>query len=117
MCAGVVTIDRKSNTISLDHHTTQEYLERIRRERFSMTYLDIMRTCLTYLQFDEIVSGCSKKFFDFSRQVRIVRFLDYACHFWDLQLRLAKDVKAQEQAFQVLNDKHRMMFINEFMDF
>jgi len=49
-CAGLVAIDRESNSIRLVHYTTQEYLER----RLSKPDADseIAKTCLRYLSFD-----------------------------------------------------------------
>ena len=52
VCAGLVTIDPKSNIIRLVHYTTQEFFERIRDSRFPTAQANITLICLTYLSFD-----------------------------------------------------------------
>jgi ankyrin repeat protein len=50
VCAGIVTVEDKSNLIRFIHYTTQEYLERIRDTRFPNARLEITKTCIEYLQ-------------------------------------------------------------------
>jgi ankyrin repeat protein/GPI inositol-deacylase-like protein len=52
-CAGLVTINRESNTIGLVHYTTQEYFQRCHLEAFRDVNRDIISTsCLTCLSYD-----------------------------------------------------------------
>ncbi|KAN0080897.1 hypothetical protein V8E54_004101 [Elaphomyces granulatus] len=57
-CAGLVTVNRESNTIELVHYTTQEYFQRRRLEAFRDVNKDIIGTsCLTYLSYDVFAKG------------------------------------------------------------
>ncbi|KAK3349386.1 hypothetical protein B0T25DRAFT_241016 [Lasiosphaeria hispida] len=49
--SGLVTLDEESNCFRLVHYTTQEYFERIRRDRFPEAPTTIAKICLTILAF------------------------------------------------------------------
>ncbi|KAH8656458.1 hypothetical protein BGZ61DRAFT_283976, partial [Ilyonectria robusta] len=51
VCAGLVTVDERSQTVSLIHYTTQEYLERTRANWRPDADAAIATSCLTYLLF------------------------------------------------------------------
>ena len=104
VCAGIVAVDGRSGIIRLVHHTTQEYLEQIRQDLFPTAHVEIARTCLTYLSFEEIASGLHYGSFDFLTQLRLFPFVGYAYHFWSLHLGLAADEEAEEQAFRFFRD-------------
>ena len=55
VCAGIVAI-REDYAVGLVHYTTAEYLERRSAEHFPDALIDITKTCLTYLMFDEFAS-------------------------------------------------------------
>ncbi|KAF4873776.1 Ankyrin-2 [Colletotrichum siamense] len=50
-CAGLVTIDEKSDTVRLAHFTTQEYFVSKQNEYFASAQSDIVSACATYLCF------------------------------------------------------------------
>ncbi|KAJ3532880.1 hypothetical protein NM208_g8239 [Fusarium decemcellulare] len=50
-CAGLVTVDQQSGTVSLIHYTTQEYLERTRARWFPDAPAKIATSCINYLLF------------------------------------------------------------------
>src|SRR5258708_5401140 len=52
VCAGLVTIQPESDTMSLIHYTTQEYFERRGAKLFPDAQTEIATSCLTYLLFD-----------------------------------------------------------------
>ncbi|KAN0068732.1 hypothetical protein V8E54_012901 [Elaphomyces granulatus] len=57
-CAGLVTVNRESNTIGLVHYTTQEYFQHRRLEAFRDVNRDIIgASCLTYLSYDVFAKG------------------------------------------------------------
>ncbi|KFY95382.1 hypothetical protein V498_03381, partial [Pseudogymnoascus sp. VKM F-4517 (FW-2822)] len=58
-CAGLVTVDDKSNIVRLIHYTTQEYFLRIRQGWNPTAQQDITITCLTYLSFDPFKTAIS----------------------------------------------------------
>ncbi|KAJ4129028.1 hypothetical protein NW768_007557 [Fusarium equiseti] len=49
VCAGLVTIDKARNIISLVHYTIQEYLDKNPGELYPLSERDISMSCLTYL--------------------------------------------------------------------
>ncbi|KAH7019659.1 hypothetical protein EDB80DRAFT_525112, partial [Ilyonectria destructans] len=51
VCAGLVTVDERSQTVSLIHYTTQEYLERTQATWRPDADAAIATSCLTYLLF------------------------------------------------------------------
>lgn len=116
VCAGIVTIDRKSNIICLVHHTTQEYLELVRSERFPNAQADIARTCLTYLSFPEVTSRNNPKISGHRRQSTMASgFSRYAFLFWGLHVKLAADEEVEEQAFDFVTDYRTFAIVGELV--
>ncbi|OCL02380.1 hypothetical protein AOQ84DRAFT_382728, partial [Glonium stellatum] len=61
-CAGLVTVDEKSQIIRWIHYTTQEYFGRAWASLIPNAQLDIVKVCVTYLSFDVFLTGlCSTK--------------------------------------------------------
>ncbi|KAJ6028762.1 hypothetical protein N7540_004338 [Penicillium herquei] len=54
LCAGLVIVDQKSHIVRLVHYTTQEYLDRTSRRWFPDAHVEIARSCVTYLSFDNL---------------------------------------------------------------
>jgi hypothetical protein len=52
VCAGLVTVDRRSSLVRLVHFTAQEYLDSIQAQRFPDAQTEITHTLLTFLAFD-----------------------------------------------------------------
>ncbi|KAJ6566976.1 hypothetical protein B0H19DRAFT_1258148 [Mycena capillaripes] len=52
VCAGLVTVDRRSSVVRFVHYTVQEYLDSIQAQRFPDAQTEITRTLLTFLAFD-----------------------------------------------------------------
>ena len=48
VCAGLVTVDMKSNIVRLVHHTAMEYFDRTRTKWFLNVHDEITQTCVTY---------------------------------------------------------------------
>ena len=53
VCNGLVTFEKEGGFLALVHYTFQQYLERKAETLFPEAQADIVRTCLTYLSFDE----------------------------------------------------------------
>ncbi|KEY73474.1 hypothetical protein S7711_07498 [Stachybotrys chartarum IBT 7711] len=51
VCAGLITVDKQSQTVILIHYTTQEYLERTRQDWRPDADAAIASSCFTYLLF------------------------------------------------------------------
>ncbi|KAL8759293.1 MAG: hypothetical protein Q9184_003678, partial [Pyrenodesmia sp. 2 TL-2023] len=56
-CHGLVSIELDTQTIRLVHYTAQQFLDGIRKSLFPDAQAQILRTCLTYLSFDEFKRG------------------------------------------------------------
>ncbi|KAL8922820.1 MAG: hypothetical protein Q9208_004945 [Pyrenodesmia sp. 3 TL-2023] len=56
-CHGFVSIERDTQIIRLVHYTAQQFLDENRTSLFPDAQAQILRTCLTYLSFDEFKRG------------------------------------------------------------
>lgn len=88
VCAGLVAIDSESNIIRLVHHTAQVYLEFHRPWKSQRVHLEIVKTCLTYLSFDELLRAPSEPLGEdwYGRNFHALRtecsLLEYAATYW-----------------------------------
>ncbi len=86
LCAGLVTVDRKSEIIRLVHHTAQEYFDRARSQTFPTMQIEIASVCITYLEFDDLVSDkytLGNEYIKVSNEMRSkYPFLVYAGKYW-----------------------------------
>jgi hypothetical protein len=80
VCAGLVTIDEKSDIIRLVHYTTQEYFERT--SSFPNAETDITGTCVTYLSFNSFATGFCPSDEEFEVRLRLNPLYDYAARNW-----------------------------------
>ena len=66
VCGGLVTVEDESRVIRLVHFTTQEYIVSVRQEMLPSARLDILISCLTYLQYEaftlEVYEDCKRLF-------------------------------------------------------
>lgn len=56
-CHGLVSIEQKTRSIGLVHHTAQEYFDDHRSTLFPNSQGEMLRTCLTYLSLSEFQQG------------------------------------------------------------
>lgn len=82
VCAGLVTIDKDSDTVRLVHYTAQAYFERSWAEFFPDAHTNLAKLCLTYVSFSVFDSGFCKTDKDFRRRLQTNRFYDYAARNW-----------------------------------
>jgi hypothetical protein len=80
VCAGLVTVDKKTNIIRLVHYTTQEYFERTQNYWFPNAESDITAICVTYLSFCVFNSGFCLTDAEFEERLRLNPLYDYAAH-------------------------------------
>jgi hypothetical protein len=90
ICAGLVTVDEKSNIIRLVHYTTQEYFERTQENWFPNAQTSITKTCLTYLSFNAFESGFCQTDDEFEKRLYTNPLYDYATHNWGHHARKAE---------------------------
>ncbi|KAL8727660.1 MAG: hypothetical protein Q9166_005896 [cf. Caloplaca sp. 2 TL-2023] len=64
-CHGLISIERETQIVRLVHYTAQQYLDENRLSLFPDAQAEILRTCLTYLSFNEFKRGrCTFESFD-----------------------------------------------------
>lgn len=80
--AGLIRLDEKSNTMSLVHHTLQEYLGKNPAMLLSRPHAEMARICLTYLSFDCFEEGPCNNGRALKQRLQEHQFLDYASHNW-----------------------------------
>ncbi|KAL8853005.1 MAG: hypothetical protein Q9221_002153 [Calogaya cf. arnoldii] len=81
-CAGLITLDKKTNVIRMVHYSAQEYFSANRQTHFPRGHEDVATVCLKYLASDLFSNGRSKDKTEVKRQCDKHPLLDYAGHFW-----------------------------------
>src|SRR5271154_2111096 len=114
VCAGIVTIQQESNTISLVHYTAQEYFgsEGTKRSK-GMEFLahaqaEIARTCLTYLLFDEFGTGPCSNDEEMEARLRKYPLLPYAARYWGNHARKGPEQTIKDIALKFLESESKI---------
>ena len=87
VCNGLVTYEKEGGFLALVHYTFQQYLERKAKNFFPEAQVDIVRTCLTYLSFDEFEQGPCLEGQDLVDRHKRWPLLSYAVSKWGLHAR------------------------------
>ncbi|KAF8856795.1 hypothetical protein BDZ45DRAFT_593729 [Acephala macrosclerotiorum] len=82
VCAGLVTIDEKSQIVRFVHYTIQEYFERTQSQWFPNAEDYITNICVTYLSFSTFGSGCSITDEEFEGRLQLNQLYRYAAQNW-----------------------------------
>jgi ankyrin repeat protein len=82
VCAGLVTVDEKSDIIRLVHYTTQEFFQRTWTSWFPDAHWMVARTCVTYLSFDTFKTGSCSTDKDFETRLYQYPLYSYAAANW-----------------------------------
>ena len=109
VCAGIVTIQGDSNTVGLVHSTTQEYFERTAAQFFPEAQQEILRTCLTYLVFDEFDGGPCNSDEEVKTRLQERPLLQYAAKHWGLHVTGSLEELEEEAILDFLNHDSKMM--------
>ena len=115
ICAGLVTTDPQSGIVRLVHHTTQEFLEKVRDSRFPTAQADITRTCLTYLSFDHpryYVDGYRATL----HNIESSPFLRYAAQHWRDHMRASPETNFNELILLILWQPVKVQCILQAME-
>lgn len=92
VCAGLVTIDQRSNVVRLVHYTAQEYLYQTRRKWFPGADSMITTACITCLSFDGFATEASWSVGQFP-------FYSYAASCWGYHARQAPELTREVVGF------------------
>lgn len=88
-CAGLITLDKKTNVIRMVHYSAQEYFSVNRQAHFPRGHEDIATVCLKYLSSNLFSSGRRKDKQEVRTQCADNPFLDYAGRFWGYHTRMS----------------------------
>ncbi|KAL8888434.1 MAG: hypothetical protein Q9192_006176 [Flavoplaca navasiana] len=120
-CAGLVTLDQKTNVIRMVHYSAQEYFSANRQTHFPHGHKDIATVCLKYLASNLFSNGRRKNKQEVKVQCAENPFLDYAAHFWGFHTRMSgpnADMTSEVLAFMRLHQNltcATQVGIQEFM--
>ena len=98
VCNGLVTYEKETGFLALVHYTFQQYLERKAHVLFPEAQIEIVRTCLTYLSFDEFGLGPCQDDQRFEGRLQRYPLLCYATFRWGLHALLG----AEEACFKLI---------------
>lgn len=87
VCNGLVTNEKEGGFLALVHYTFQQYLEQKGDCLFPEAQVDIVRTCLTYVSFDEFEQGPCHEDKDFELRLQRYPLLRYAVLNWGRHAR------------------------------
>lgn len=78
VCAGLVTVDERSDIVRLMHFTTQKYFERTQTRWFPKSQREIATTCVTYLSFNAFEKGFCLSDEEYATRLRLYPLYIYA---------------------------------------
>lgn len=111
--AGLVIVDKESDTIRLVHHTTQEYFQRTSQRWFPDAHLQMTKVCTTYLRFDEFDPRNDKFTYGLDERLRLHPFFGYASKNWGQHA--AKSDLAQTLVIELLEDTAKIAVCSQAM--
>ncbi|KAM0513961.1 hypothetical protein ACHAPE_007316 [Trichoderma viride] len=91
LCAGLIAINQKSNTVQLRHYTTREYFH---SPTHQLDWIDnaqreVTRICVTYLSFNDFKSGFCESHKEFEIRLNSYKLYNYAAQYWGYHAREA----------------------------
>jgi ankyrin repeat protein len=89
ICAGLITIDERSDIVRLVHYTTQEYFQRTQQMWFPHAERDIATACVTYLSFDTFDEGFCLTDEQLESRLQLNPFYDYTSRNWGYHVQAA----------------------------
>ncbi|KAL8991781.1 MAG: hypothetical protein Q9169_007655 [Polycauliona sp. 2 TL-2023] len=101
-CAGLITLDEKTNVVRMVHYSAQEYFSANRQIHFPRGHEDIAVVCLKYLSSDLFSNGRCKDKQEIRTQCDANPLLDYAARFWGYHTRMSgqnANLTSQVKAF------------------
>ena len=108
VCNGLVTYEKESGFLALVHYTFQQYLERKAHSLFPEAQIEIVRTCLTYMSFDEF--GIGPCLDDQRFELRLQRYplLRYAAFRWSQHALLGAEEACSNLIFSFLSHSAKL---------
>jgi ankyrin repeat protein len=89
ICAGIAILEDETSAIRFVHHTAETYFKSNRERLFDEGHIELTKTCVTYLSFDEFGSGSCQTDTEFNQRLQLNQFYDYAANNWGHHARKA----------------------------
>ncbi|KAL9070376.1 MAG: hypothetical protein Q9161_004935 [Pseudevernia consocians] len=105
VCNGLVTYEKEGGFLALVHYTFQQYLEQKAESLFPEAQVEIVRTCLTYLSFDEFEQGPCHEDQDFMVRLKRWPLLSYAVSGWGRHARQGAEEACRARQRQSVDKK------------
>lgn len=104
VCAGLVTIDEKSNTIRLTHYTIQQYfMKRSIIPDDSLVDFNLAIVCTTFLSLDVFTQGACTSYISLNARYATYPLLRYAAYFLMAHLRSCDEVLSTNPLLKFLS--------------
>ena len=108
VCNGLVTYEKEGSVLALVHYTFQQYLEHKAETLFPEAQVEIVRTCLTYLSFDEFERGPCRTENDFRARREQWPLLGYAVPRWGQHAGQGAEEVCRDLIFSFLSQDARL---------
>ncbi|KAI9778477.1 MAG: hypothetical protein M1816_004032 [Peltula sp. TS41687] len=115
VCAGMVVVNKESDTIGLVHYTAQEYFGSGGERALKRGHMDIAQTCLTYLLFNEFGTDPRIDRRDVKIRLQESPFLGYAMQHWGVHVRYCSDEAVKELTVEFLEHEARISLFAQVM--
>ena len=86
-CLGMVSLSKTDGRVSIVHATARQFLLTNEQELSGSPQLDVARSCLKYLAFDEFSTGSCDSVASLRQRLVRMPFLDYCAHAWGNHIR------------------------------
>ena len=108
VCNGLVTYAKEGSILALVHYTFQQYLEQKAETIFPEAQVEIVRTCLTYLSFDEFERGPCHEDNDFRDRLERWPLLSYAVPKWGQHASQGAEEACRDLIFSFLSQDAKL---------
>jgi ankyrin repeat protein len=105
VCAGLVTIDEKSDTVRFIHYTAQEYLQRNRQRWLPHANLEIAHICTAYLSLDDLSAGPCPSKQDYDHRVETLALLEYTVLHWGFHVSVLVEAELASETGRKVEKK------------
>jgi hypothetical protein len=106
ICAGLVTVDHKNNSIRLVHYITQEFFKR--NAMFQNEKPGVAVACVTYLSFGVFDSGFCSTDDELEERLRLYPLYTYASQNWGYHCFEAPENKDGEKLVKFLQNENQV---------
>ena len=108
VCNGLVTYEKEGSVLVLVHYTFQQYLEQKAETIFPEAQVEIVRTCLTYLSFDEFERGPCRAKYHFKARLQQWPLLRYAVLKWGQHARRGAEEACSDLILSFLSQEAKL---------